>query len=85
MQVLKIDQALFRMAFDRDKDFHDAYWQSTYLDLQTGDVFWVYEDDEQANSDCGIPASENKEMRECVSASPGRYLEIPGLDRKSVV
>ena len=40
------------MAFGRDVDY-EAYPQSTYLDRRTGDVVWLYEDDEDA---CGIAA-----------------------------
>ena len=78
MRKLKIDGPLFHMAFDRDVDY-EAYPQFTYLDLGTGEIFWVYEDNEDAYSDGGILASENQAIRELIESSPSRYLEIPGF------
>ena len=78
--MVAIDRALFMLAFERDVDFHDAHPQSTHLDRRTGEVFWLYENDDDANYEAGIPAEENCEGRERVAADPQRYLEIPGLD-----
>ncbi len=39
---------MFIHAFERDVDFHDEYPQSSYLDLETGEVIWVFEEDEDA-------------------------------------
>ena len=80
LRKVAIDQVLFSLAFDRDVDFHDAYPMSTYLDLETGETVWVYEDDEDACLDADITSDENRMMRERVEAVPTRYLEIPGLD-----
>ena len=77
---MAIDRTLFMMAFGRDVDFHDSFAQSTYLDRRTGDVIWLYEDDEDAYGEAGIPAGENREGRERVAAEPEWYMEIPGLD-----
>ena len=79
MQSLAIDRELFMMAFGRDVDYHDMIPQRTWLDRRTGDVFWLYECDEDAYGEGGIPAGENREGRERIAAEPGRYLEIPGL------
>lgn len=80
MQELTIDETLFRMAFDRDVVFHDSCPQMTYLDRQTGEILWVFEEDEDAHMEAGISPAENKAIRQRVTASPDRYLEIPGLD-----
>ena len=78
--MLVIDRTLFTMAFGRDVDFHDSYPQSTYLDRRTGVVIWLYEDDEDAYAEAGIPAEINRQGRERVAADAERYLEIPGFD-----
>ena len=75
-----IDKGLLTMAFGRDVDFHDTYPQAVYLDRQTGGIVWLYETDDDAEMEVGIPAEENRQEREAVDAAPERYLEIPGLD-----
>jgi hypothetical protein len=76
---LVIDEVFFSLAFERDVDFHDMGPQSTYLDLNTGEIIWVYEEDEDAYLDVGISEEENREIRERIEAASDRYLEIPGL------
>ena len=77
---LAIDKFLFTMAFGRDVDYHDVVPQLSYLDRCTGEVIWIYETDDDAYMEAGIPADENREVRERVERVSGRYLEIPGLD-----
>ncbi len=80
---LPIDEVPFLEAFGRDVDFvdfHDTYPQSVYLDLQTGDLLWLYDDDEDAYSEARIPSEDNAADRQRVANSPARYLEIFGLD-----
>ena len=77
---LAIDKILFTMAFGRDVDYHDVVPQLTYLDRHTGDVIWVYEADDDAYMEAGIPADDNRQVRERVAGDPDRYLEMPGLD-----
>ena len=77
---LAIDQDLFMMAFGRDVVYHDMVPQLTYLDRRTGQVIWVYETDDDAYMEAGIPADENRQERERVAGDPARYLDIPGLD-----
>ena len=80
LRNLTIDHTLFSMAFDRDVPFHDIYLQSAYLDRESGEIYWVYEKDENAEMEAGIPAEENRAIRERIEATPDRYLEIPELD-----
>lgn len=70
MQTLAIDRELFMMAFGHDVDYHDMIPQRTWLDRGTGDVLWLYEYDEDAFLEAGIPAGENREERERVEADP---------------
>ena len=79
MQSLAIDREIFMMAFGRDVDYHDMVPQRTWLDRRTGEVLWLYERDDDAYWEAGMPAGENREGREHVAAAPERYLEIPGL------
>jgi hypothetical protein len=64
MRVLAIDEMLFRQAFDRDVVFHDAYPQSAYLDRESGEIFWVYEVDEDAHMEVGIAPPRSSETKE---------------------
>ena len=67
-------------SFGRDADYPDAYPLLHYLDGNTGEVIWVYENDNDAYGIAGIPAEKNRGDRECAAADPERILEIPGLD-----
>ncbi len=79
-QKLAIDRGDFVPAFERDVDYDSVTSQFTYLDRQTGEVIWVYERDDDAEMEVGIPAAENREVRLRIEAAPERHLEIPGLD-----
>ena len=78
MRKITIDHECFRLAFDRDVDYHDPHPLSTYLNVDSGDIIYVYEDDEDACTE-GITADDNRAMREGIEAAPEHYLEIPGL------
>ena len=80
LRNLSIDRALFGLALDQDVDFQECP-TSHYLDLQTGEVEWVYENDEDAYMQTGIPAEDNRAIREKIEATPNHYLELPGLER----
>lgn len=73
----RIDRKRFLKAFNRDTRFHDRVPQRVYLDRQTGDVLWVYQNDEDAEIE-GMRAGLNDEHRAQVGSEPERYLEIPG-------
>lgn len=60
--------------------FHDTYAQSAYLDRLTGEIFWVYENDEDACMELNVAPEENAAARRQVAESPDRYLMIPGLE-----
>src|SRR6266542_3821534 len=79
-QTLHVDKILFLEAFGRGVPFHDDMAQSTYLDLETGELIWFYDDDDEAHMEAGIPVEENRSLREQVASASDRYLEIPGLD-----
>ncbi len=72
---------MFEMAMETDRDFPigDAE-EIPYLDSGTGEIHWVYEDDEDAESIVNIPAEENRMKREAIEAAPDRYLKVPGVD-----
>ena len=81
MRKLSIDETLFLQAFEQDVDFNyiDVY-QLTCLDLETGEVISVFEDDAEAEMTAGIEPKDNAALREQIEASPERYVEIPGRD-----
>lgn len=74
-----IDQDMFLMAFGRDVDYESMGSDLGFLDRRTGDVIWIFETDEEAEMEAGIPADDNRRDRERIEAEPDRFLEIPGL------
>ena len=79
LQKLTIDWGVFKIAFDRDADFHDAYPQSAYMDRRTGEIIWFFDDDKHAWMETGTPAEENQAARQRVESMPDQFLKIPGL------
>lgn len=76
---LAIDKDYFLMAFGRDVDYEAMGSDLGYLDRETGEVIWIFEDDEDAEMVVGIPADDDRRERERIEADPDRFLEIPGL------
>jgi len=66
MRSLSIDEVQFFNAFGRDTDFHDLGPDTYWLDLETGDVIWVFEEDEDANTIAGLDPEENRDAKERV-------------------
>jgi hypothetical protein len=77
MNALRIDKTLFMMAFERDVDYENPP-QEAYLDLVSGGIEWLFEEDENAEL-LGISTAENKSQRDRISGDPDRFLLIPGL------
>lgn len=77
MRKVSVDEFMFIEAFQRDVDF-EQYFQSRYLDLETGEIIWVFGEDEDADMWAGIDPDENASFRNKIEANPERYLEIPG-------
>ena len=78
MSSFKLDQAMFLMAFERDVDYQNDPPEEIYLDLVTGDLAWVYDEDDDAEA-YGLSPDENRDMRERIEAEPKRFLLIPAL------
>ncbi len=79
MRKLEVDESFFLDAFERDPNFVDLSPECYYLDTETGEIIWLFEDDEEAASFADITPEQNREIRERVEASPKRHLEIPGM------
>ncbi|MDE2792665.1 MAG: hypothetical protein OXI81_19910 [Paracoccaceae bacterium] len=77
---LDIDRLFFVETFGRDADYPGDYPLLHYLDRKTGEVIWIFENDDDALDIAGIPIEENRSDRERAAADPERFLEIPGLD-----
>ena len=77
MRQVSIDELMFIEAFQRDEDFQE-YPLNTYLDLETGEVAWVFVEDDDAEMYVGIDPDENTDLMSQIEAYPERYLEIPG-------
>ena len=78
MRTISIAEFSFFDAFGRDVDFNDLYPQAGYLDIETGDVIWIFEEDQDAEMAAGIDPGENQKFREKIDGSAETYLEIPG-------
>lgn len=76
--TLKIDRTQFDMAIGRDTEYHEPFNQKPYLDLTTGDILWIFDDEDSARL-YGYSAEENKARREEVESKPDKLAEIPGL------
>ena len=79
LRKLRIDYRVFIMTFARDVDLRDHYPLTTYLDLQSGGILRVYDNDEDASWEDGIPQGENLVNRTRIKSNPEHYLKIPGL------
>ena len=80
MRKVFVNELMFISAFERDEEFYSHYPQSTYLDLETGEVIWVFDEDDDAEMGAGIDPDENAALLDQIDASPEKYLEIPGRD-----
>ena len=62
-------------------DYHDDYSQAAFLDLQSGEVMWLYEEEEDANMHVSIPPEENAEIREKIKENMAEeFLREHGID-----
>ena len=77
MRKVSVDEFMFLEAFQRDVDF-EQYPLSRYLDLETGEIIWVFDEDEDADLWAGIDPEENAFFRNKIEANHEKYLEIPG-------
>ena len=59
MRKVIVNELMFIHAFERDEVFSDPCSQSAFLDLETGDVIWVFEEDDCAEMYAGIDPEDN--------------------------
>lgn len=79
MRKVSIDEFMFTEAFQRDAEL-EQYQQNTYLDLDTGEILWVFVEDDDAEMWAGIDPVENSDLRKKIETYPERYMAIPGRD-----
>ncbi len=80
MRKVIVNELIFIQAFERDEVFSDPCSQFAFLDLETRDVIWVFDEDDDAEMFAGIDPKENATLRTQINKNPERYLEIPGRD-----
>ena len=81
LRPLRIDEGIFQHEFGRDLDYHTGASDfSCYLDSDSGEVVWVFHEDEEFASTFGLSEEENAERRRLVSSHPDLFIEIPGFD-----
>lgn len=78
MKKLEIILDFFKLAFDRDIDYHDKYPQHAYLDRDSGEIIWVYSNDKYAQFDGGSSPKENRNVRTQIMNNQDQYIEILG-------
>jgi len=71
MSKLIIDSGLFITAFTQNPIFPI----NSYLDIKTGEIKFVYEDDYQAGAD-GFDPIENAVLKNKIAGSPDKFIEI---------
>jgi hypothetical protein len=80
MRKVAVDKIMFMEAFERDEIFSDPSSQSAYLDLESGEVLCVFDNDDDAEMYAGMDSEENGALRNQIDAAPERYLRVPGRD-----
>ena len=79
LKPLEIDWfILYECAVGVDVDY-DPVPSSAYLDKQTGELTWIYKDDDKASFEFGLEPEENQRNRTMVSEDPHRYLKLAGI------
>ncbi len=79
MRNLRVDLDQLESIFEfRQSEFSEP--QQAYLDLQTGEILWVYESDDDYAAVMNHEPEVNAENRERVEAQPDRFIEIPECD-----
>ena len=73
-----IDRDLFYYAFAMDRDYHNPYDMSSFLNLENGMIVFVYDSDDNAYMDGSDPL-ENKKLKKQIDSDRNKYLEIPQL------
>lgn len=74
-----IDKIMFIDAFEHGVDGRLDYARLAYLDRNTGQVLWLYEQDEHALDEANIPMEVNREGWKRIVADRERYLAIGSL------
>jgi hypothetical protein len=68
---------MFYMVYNRDLN-EEAFPKTWYLDLATGGMLAVYANDQDAESERGVSAEDNRRRRRWAESNPRRFLEICG-------
>lgn len=80
MRPLTVDLNDLKMAMQMASEDFPEGPQQPWLDLQTGEVVWVWEDDEAFAETTNADPRENARLREATEAVPSRYAAIPDIN-----
>jgi len=75
---LEIDSGLFEIAFNVDVDYREPYPMTKYLNLVTGEILFIYDEDDAAACD-GLDPIYNKKLKKIVHKNRQQYIKITGL------
>ncbi len=77
MKKINVDFEMFKEAFGRDRYFL-PYQQETYMNLETGAIVWVYDNNDDVDSDADLKPLGSAVSKEMINKAPTKYLRIPG-------
>lgn len=77
MKKINVDFEMFKKALGRDRYFL-PYQQETYMDLETGAIVKVHDNNDDVDSDADLKPLGNAVSKEMINKTPTKYLRIPG-------
>ena len=75
---LRLELEVYETLIAKDPAYEVIHTKN-YVDLETGKIIILYEDDLLAEADAGIEPAENQEKKNLVSSNSKRFLKLPEI------